>query len=192
MGITKPCTHLHPPPPSSFQPPSSSLQHPQQYLNQNIARHWAIFPNLGWKIKSFPFWLKISARGILEVLISNLDLDFWNSDPKTHFRANLGPKIQSCPFCLKIGTLSISRMLILNPDLNFWNFDAKINFWTNWAQKSKLFVLSENWYSWYLKDADSYFNLVFWISNPYFLFGQIWSKSVKVVPINWKLAHIIS
>ena len=41
-------TQLHPPPPSS-------LQHPQQYLNQNIARNWAISPNLGRKIKSCPF-----------------------------------------------------------------------------------------------------------------------------------------
>ena len=40
-------TQLHPPPHSSFQPPPSSLQHPQQYLNQNIARNWAISPNLG-------------------------------------------------------------------------------------------------------------------------------------------------
>ena len=76
-------TQLHPPPPSS-------LQHPQQYLNQNIARNWAIFPNLDQ--------------------ISN---------PKIHFWANLGPKIQSCPFCLKIGTHSISRILIPNPDLDF-------------------------------------------------------------------------
>ena len=59
MGITKSCTQLHPapststqlistitqlhlPPPNSFQHPSSSPQHPQQYLNQNIARNWAI------------------------------------------------------------------------------------------------------------------------------------------------------
>ena len=58
MGITKPCTHLHPappPPPSSFQPPPSSLQHPQQYLNQNIARNCAISPNLGRKIENCPF-----------------------------------------------------------------------------------------------------------------------------------------
>ena len=27
-------THLHSPPPSSFQPLPNSLQHPQQYLNQ--------------------------------------------------------------------------------------------------------------------------------------------------------------
>ena len=40
-------TQLHPPPPSSFQPPPIFLQYPQQYLNQNIARTWAISPKLG-------------------------------------------------------------------------------------------------------------------------------------------------
>ena len=71
-GITKPCTHLHPvpststqliststqlhpPPPSSFQPSPSSLLQPQQYLNQNIARNWAISPSLDGKIKNCPF-----------------------------------------------------------------------------------------------------------------------------------------
>ena len=49
-------TQLHPPPPSSFQPPPSSLQHPQQYLNQNIARNWAISPNLGRKLTHMVFW----------------------------------------------------------------------------------------------------------------------------------------
>ena len=122
MGITKPCTHLHsspststqvhpasssstqlistsiqlhPLPPSSFQPPPSSLEHPQQYLNQNIARNWAISPNLGRKIKSCPFWLKISTHGILEVFTLNQDLDFWNSNPKIHFQ-NPKSKIQIC------------------------------------------------------------------------------------------------
>ena len=97
-------TQLHPPPPSSFQPPPSSLQHPQQYLNQNIARNWAISPNLGRKIKSCPFWLKIGTHGILEALIPNPDLDFWNSDPKIHFWANLDWKSQNFLFCLKFGT----------------------------------------------------------------------------------------
>ena len=120
LGITKLCTHLHPALPSSFQPPPSSLQHPQQNLNQNIARNWAISPNLGRKIKSCPFWLKIGTHGILEVLIPNPDLEFWNSNPKMHFWANLGPKIQSCPFCLKIGTHGISKMLILIPTLVLW------------------------------------------------------------------------
>ena len=48
-------TQLHPPPPSSFQPPPCSLQHPQQYLNQNIARNWGISPNLDQKLKVVHF-----------------------------------------------------------------------------------------------------------------------------------------
>ena len=153
MGITKPCTQLHPapststklhpPPPSSFQLPLSSLQHPQQYLNQNIARNWAISPNLGQKIKSCPFWLKIGTHGILEVLIPNPDLDFWNSDPKIHFWANLGPKTQSCPFCLKIGTYGISRMVILIPTLVFWISNCNFLFGQIWAKQAK--VVSFNW-----------------------------------------------
>ena len=61
MGIAKPCTHLHPPPPNSFQLPSSFLKHPQRYKNQNIAHNWAISPT------DSP---------------TNLDLDFQNSDAK--------------------------------------------------------------------------------------------------------------
>ena len=142
LGITKPCTQLHPapststqliststqlhpPPPSSFQSPPSSLQQPQQYLNQNIARNWAISLNLERKIKSYPFWLKIGTQSILEVLIPNTHLGFWNSDPKIHFCANLGPKSQSCPFCLKIGTYGILRMRILIPRLAFWILKPK-------------------------------------------------------------------
>ena len=181
-GITELCTHLHPPTPSS-------LQHPQQYLNQNIAHNWAISLNLGRNIKSCPFWLKIGTYHILEVLIPNPNLNFWNFDPKIKFWANLGPKIQSCPFYLKTGAQSISRMLIPNPDLDFWNFDPKIHFWANLGPKiqscpfclkigTKMLILIPT--------------LVLWISNPNFLFGQIWAKKVKVVRFNWKLAHMIS
>ena len=105
MGITKPCTHihpahfnLHPAPSSSFQPPPSSLQHPQRYKNQNIARHWAISPNLGRKIQSCPLCLKIGTHGILEVLIPNPDLEFLNSDPKINFWANLAEKVKVVHF----------------------------------------------------------------------------------------------
>ena len=136
MGIAKPCTHLHPAPSTStqlistsnqlhpptfspFQSPHSSLQHPQQYLDQTIARNWAISPHLGRKIKNCLIWLKIDTHGILEVLIPNQDLDFSNSDPKIHFWANVGPRSQSCWFCLKIGAHRISKILISNPDLDF-------------------------------------------------------------------------
>ena len=178
--------HLHPPPPSTFQPPLSSLQRPQQYLNQNIARNWAISPNLGRKIKSCPFWLKIGTNGILEVLISNLDLDFWNW-------ANLGPKMQSCPFCLKIGAHGISRMLIPNPDLDFQHFDPKIHFWANLDPQTQScpFCLKIGTYG-ISRMLIFIPTLVFWISNPNFLFEQIWAKKVKAVHFNWRLAQIIS
>ena len=139
-------TQLHPFPPSSFQsapssfqPSLSSLQHPQQYLNQNIARNWAISPNLGQKIKSCPFWLKIGTYGILEVLIPNPDLDFWNSDFKIYFWTNLDPKSKSCPFFLKIGTNRILTMLILIPTLVFWISDPISIFGQIWAKKVRDF-----------------------------------------------------
>ena len=233
------------------------------------------FPNSDRKIKSCPLRLKIGTHGILEVLIPNPKLDFWNSDPKIHFWANFGSKIQICSFCLKIGAPSISRMVIPNPNLGFWNFDPKIHFWANlgpkgqiflfclnigthdisrmliliptlvfwisnpnflfgeiWVKKvkvaqfgwklahrvsrqcwflfrhyffqfsthdpfldnlvpknSKLFILTKNWHAWYIEDADSYSNLVFWITNPKSIFGQIWAEKVKIVQFDWKLAH---
>ena len=115
-------TQLHQPPPSSFHPPPSSPQHPQQYSNQNITRNRAIFPNLGRKIQSCPFW---------------------NSDPKIYFWANLGQKSQNYAFCLKIGTHGISRMLILIPTLVFWIFNSNVLFGQIWAKKVKVvhFVL---------------------------------------------------
>ena len=178
LGITKLWTHLHPvpsttirlhpPPPSpfqtptsSFQPPSSSLQHPQQYLNQDIARNWAISPNLGRKIESCPFWLKIGTSGILQVLIPNPDLDFSSSDHKIHFCANLGPKSQSFLFSLKIGAHGISRMLILVPTFVFWISNPKLLLAKFGPKDSKFSVLSKNWHTWYLEDADSYCDISF-------------------------------
>ena len=136
---------MHPSPPSSIYPnqfhpaPSSPIHlHPAHFrlhlaLYNTFDNIWtrilhAISPNLGQKIKSCLFWIKIGTHNILVVLIPNWELDFWNSDAKIHFWTNLDPKIQICPFCLKMGTHSISRMLITNPDLNFWNFDPKLHF----------------------------------------------------------------
>ena len=131
-------TQLHPPPPSSFQPPASSLQHPQHYLNQNIALNWAISPNLDQKMKSSLFWLKIGTHGILRVLIPNPDIDFWDSHHKIYFWANLGPKSQRCLFCLKIGTHGISRMVILIPTLVFWISNLNFLFGQIWNKKVKV------------------------------------------------------
>ena len=127
------------------------------------------------------------------MLIPNPDIYFWNFYPKIHFWANLSPKIQSCPFCLKIGTHSISRMLIPNPDLDFWNFDPKIHSWANLGPKSQrcpfcLKIKTHGISSMLILIPI----LVFWISNPNFLFGQIWPKKVKVVRFTWTLVHMVS
>ena len=138
--------NLHPAPSTSIQLISVYTQlfaTPSTILDQNIARIWAISPNLGQEIKSCPFWLKICTHGILEVFIPNPDLDFWDSDPKIHFWANLGPKIQSSPFCLKIGTHSISRILILISTLVFWISNPYFLFGQIWAKKVK--VVRFNW-----------------------------------------------
>ena len=195
-GITKLCTHLHPPPSTSTQLISTSTQlsaTPSTIFKPKYWTYWAISPNLGRKIKSCPFWLKIDTHGILEVLIPNPDLDFWNSDPKIHFWANLGPKIQSCLFCLKIGAHSISRMLIPNPDLDFWNSDPKIHFWANLGRKSQScpFFLKIGTHG-ILTMLILIPTLVFWISDPKSIFGQIWAKKVKVVCFVWKLLHMVS
>ena len=190
---------LHPTPPKSFQSFPSSLQHPQQYLNRNIARKCAISPTLGRNIQNCPFWLKIGSHGILEVLIPNPDLDFWNSNPKIYFWANLGPKSQTCPFCLKIGTHVISRMLILFPRklilvlvLVFWISYQKSILGKFGPKKSKFSILPENWHIWYLKEADSCFGSSFLNFLSKIHFGQVWAKKVKVVRFVWKLRHMVS
>ena len=85
-------TQLHSPPHSSFQPPPSSLKHPQQYLNRNIARNMAISPNLDRKIKNCPFWLKISTHGIIWGVDSESRLKFLKFRLQNPFLGKFGPK----------------------------------------------------------------------------------------------------
>ena len=110
-------TQLHPPPPSfiylysapypptklmpAFTQPSATILY-QCYRNQNITRNWEISPNLGQKIQSCPFYLKIGSDGILEVVIPNSELDFWNVDPKINCWVNFGRKSQKSPFGWKL------------------------------------------------------------------------------------------
>ena len=81
---------------------------------------------------------------------------------------NLGRKNKSWRFWLKIGTYGISEVLIPNPDLDF---QPQNPFFSKFGPKiSKLFVLSENWRTQYLKDADFESRLrflKFWSQNPF-------------------------
>ena len=135
VGITKPCTRLlHP---AHFNLQLALCNTLNVIRTKTLHVIGQFLPKLGWKIQRCPFWLKIGTHGLLVVLILNLHLDFWNSDPKIHFRANLGSKSQSCLFCLKIGTHYISRMLILIPALVFWISNPKSIFGQIWPKKVK-------------------------------------------------------
>ena len=116
-------------------------------FTKSIMMSWWLLAHETGCIFQYIFW---SIFCLLEVLILNVHLNFWNSNSKINFGANLGRKSQSYPFYLKIGAYGISRMLILIP------------------------------------------TLVFWISKPKSIFGQVWTKKVKVLCFVWKLAWMVS
>ena len=166
---------MHPPlPPSSSQPPSSSLQYPQQYLNQNNARNWTTSPNLGPKIKIYPFWLKIGTHGILELFIPTKSrlrfLKFWPQN--SFFEKIWAQKFKVICFFLKIGAHSISRMQIPNLDLELWNSKPKTHFWASfgWKSQSCSFFLKIGMHGILTILIPT---LVFWIANSKSSFEQI-------------------
>ena len=82
------------------------------------------------------------------------------------------------------------RFWFPNPDLDFWNFDPKIHF-LGPKTESCPFCLKIGTHG-ISRKLILLPTLVSWISNPNFLFGQIWAKKVKVVRFNWKLTHMVS
>ena len=104
MVIAKPCTHLHPVPFTFPQlhpaPPTFIHPHPAYFslhlalcnilnfmrtkMSRVIGQFLQIQAEKIWSL----FFLKIGTYGILEVLLPNPWLDFWNSNHKIHFLAN--------------------------------------------------------------------------------------------------------
>ena len=164
---------MHPSPPSSFQSSQSSLLHCRRYYNQNITCNWAISPNLGGKIQSCLFCLKCGTHGILLVLILNLHLDSWNSDPKIHFWANLGQESQSCLFCLRNWHTSYLKDADSYFNIGFLSFQPYIHFWANLGLKSQScpFCLNTGPHSISRMMILIPISLVFRISNPKSIFG---------------------
>ena len=88
---------------------------------------------------------------------------------------------------LKIFTDGISTMQILIWTLVFSISKIESIFAKFRPKSSTLFVSPENWPTWYLEDADSYFSIFFWISSQKTIFGQICARKVKFfhLPENW-------
>ena len=100
MGISKPCTHLH---------PTHFSLHPALCNNLYVIRTKILhvigqFPQFSLKHSKSSISLKIGLHSLLEELRLNLHLNFSKFYPKIHFRANLDQKkkVKVVHFALKL------------------------------------------------------------------------------------------
>ena len=191
LRITKPRTQLHPALSISTQ------LHPALCNTLNVIRTKMLHvieqfpPNLGRKIQSCLFWLKIGTHGILEVLIPKPGLNFWNSDPKINFWANLGRKSKKCSFYLKISTHGIPRMLIFIPTL-FSKFPTLNPFLGEFGPKnSKLSSLPKHLH---ISRGYRFLFRYYFSEFPILIlfFGKIWAEQFKAFRFSWQCTHRVS
>ena len=84
-------------------------------------------------------------------------------------------------------------MLIPDPELNFRNSGPKIHYWVNFGQKSQSCLFFQRIGTHGISRMLIFIpTLVFWISNPKSIFGQICAKQFKVVRFAWELAYMVS
>ena len=122
--------------------------------------------NLGWKSQSCPFFLKIGTRSILMMLILIITLVFWISDPKSIFGKIWTKKVKDVQFGWKVAHRVSRRSWFLFRHY-FSQFSTLNPFLDKFGSKySKLFILTKNWYTWYIEDADSYSDNIFLNSQP--------------------------
>ena len=114
---------------------------------------WA---NLGQKSQNCLFYLKIGTHVISTFLILVPILVFWISKPKSIFVQIRIEKLKVVQFGWKLAHRVFGRCCFLFqyygsqfPTLN--PFLDKIE-----PENSKLFILAENWHTWYIQDVDSY------------------------------------
>ena len=100
---------------------------------------------------------------------------YWNQNIASNsaISPNLGQKMASL------------EALILNTHLDFLNSEPKFHFWANSDRKSQIcpFCLTIGTHS-ILRVLILIPTLVFWVSNPKPISGQIWAKRIKVVVLH--------
>ena len=134
---------------STFQPPPSSLQYPQRYYNQNIARNWVISINLGEKSQNCLFW----QTWYLKDVVSSFEISFLNFQPFLGKFRTKKSKLSVLPKNWNIWYLGGPYS---KPGSRFSNFRPLNSFLAKFGpKKSILSVLPENWHTWYLGRADS-------------------------------------
>ena len=137
--------------------------------------------------------MEIGTHGILEVQIPNLDLDFWNSNPKIHFFWQIwGEKIKVVQFGWKLAH-RMSRRCWFSFGHYFSQFRTLNPFLDKFGlKKSKLFVLPENWHTCTYTHSISKMLilisiLVFWNSKPKSIFWTNLSQKIRILHFAWKL-----
>ena len=81
---------------------------------------------------------KNGAGGILVVLIPNLDLNFWNSDPKIQYLGKFGPENSKLYVLPKNWRTWHLEDVDSYSNISFLNLQSYIHFWTNLGQKVKV------------------------------------------------------
>ena len=126
-------------------------------------------PSLGKfrsKNQSYPFFLKIGAHGILKMLILIPTLVFWISDPQSIFGKTWTKKVKVVQFGWKLSH-RVSRRCWFLFQHYFSQFSILNSFLDKFGSKNpKLLILTKNWHTWYIEDADSYFDNIFLNCQP--------------------------
>ena len=188
-------TQLHPHPPSSFQPWFSSIHpHPDLCSTLNVIRTkvshviWQ-FPKFKPKNSKFSILTENWHIWYLGGANSESRLRFLKFQPQNLFLGKFGPKKSKLSILLEHWHTWYFEDADSHVDISFLNFQPWIHFWTNLAQKSQScsFCLKIS-----MKSISRMLilirTLVFWISNPKSVFGQILAEKVKAVCFSWKLA----
>ena len=160
-------------------------------MNQNIACNSEISQNLGRKIKSYPFWLKIGTHGILETLIPTKSrLWFLKFRPQNPFLSEFGPKTSMLFVLSENWSTQYLKDAGSEFRLRILKFRSQNLFWANFGRKSQScsFFLKIGMHG-ILTMLILITTLVFWISNSKSIFAQTWTEKVKVVCFAWNLAH---
>ena len=135
------------------------LDNADSYYSSSFLNFWPQIhfrANLGQKSQSCSFCLKICTHVISRLLILVPTLVFWISKPKSIFGQIWTEKLKVVQFGWKLAH-KVSRRCWFLFQHYFSQFPNLNLFLDKFGLKnSKLFILTKNWHTWYIEDADSY------------------------------------
>ena len=196
-GITKPCTQLH-------QAPSTSTNlHPAHFNLQTSSihlrsAHFSLHPALCNTLNNI--WTKILhvIGQFPQILTKNWHTwYFGGADSESRLRF-----LKFRPQNPLLGKFRLKNSKLSSENWYTWylkdaDSESRPRFLKFWPQNPFLVTQSCP----FCLEIGTYAismmlilisTLFFWISNPNFLFGKIWTKKIKIVPFNWKLVHMVS